>query len=600
VTQKRRGRTRNRSKSSLKAREIDQIQRKYQQGESAASIAEHLGVTNYDVLAILKKFGVKVRTSRDARSRPVAGNSFLDSHPMESRLWDAERNLGATPSDVKRGSAKKFWWRCLDNKDHVWQQSVSVVASGHGCPFCSGNRFSHDLSLAVNHPDVAQLFDESRNQINSNQVTANSTRSYWWRGGCGHKWESTPNRMVTAKKRSRARPHLSDDARKDSRGCPFCGGKAVWPGESFADLFPARAKLWHPIRNGDLTPSGISAFSMKRVWWLCNRYHSHEWEGSVAVHAKSHDCPFCQNLRLDPKTNSLLLTHPILAKQWHPTKNHSLTPRDITPGYSKQIWWKCAKGSDHIWKQKPSLRVGLGIGCPFCSGMRLSKTNSLAAEKPRLAKQWIRSRNRPLRPEMVRQNDKRYVWWQCPVDSRHQYRARITQRANNRAECPFCTLAPRSKAEIYLEFELRQFFDIDSDGSVIRIGEKNLRCDIVLKSHKIVIEFDGSYWHKELQTRDEEKTRLLTKAGWQVIRVREEPLGATSSLDVIVPQQSIKKTADAVIRHLLQLGVQPLVSPNKYLKMGKSTNEDQANQYITQRLKKRAVRRARESQSRNR
>jgi G:T-mismatch repair DNA endonuclease (very short patch repair protein) len=161
-------------------------------------------------------------------------------------------------------------------------------------------------------------------------------------------------------------------------------------------------------------------------------------------------------------------------------------------------------------------------------------------------------------------------------------------------------LAPRSKAEIYLEFELRQFFDIDSDGSVIRIGEKNLRCDIVLKSHKIVIEFDGSYWHKELQTRDEEKTRLLTKAGWQVIRVREEPLGATSSLDVIVPQQSIKKTADAVIRHLLQLGVQPLVSPNKYLKMGKSTNEDQANQYITQRLKKRAVRRARESQSRNR
>jgi hypothetical protein len=116
----------------------------------------------------------------------------------------------------------------------------------------------------------------------------------------------------------------------------------------------------------------------------------------------------------------------------------------------------------------------------------------------------------------------------------------------------------------------------------------------------VVIEFDGSYWHRGLQTRDEEKARLLRAAGWRVVRVREEPLKATSPLDVIVPQQPVKRTADAVMRRLLQIGVPPLVSPVGYLRASDSTNERAANAYIAQRLKKRAARRARESRSRNR
>ena len=598
MTKKRPSRTRRRSKSSLNQREIDQIVERYKQVESSCSIAKRLGITDYDVLAILRQRGVKIRSDGSGRSTPAPGKSFLDLNPVEARLWDPELNHGMTPSEVKRGSNKRIWWRCLDNRDHVWQQSVCVVANGHGCPLCSGNKFSEDLSLAVRYPDIARLFDVSKNQTHPDQVTANSTKSYWWRGDCGHLWESTPNRMVTAIKRIGAGRESSISDRKFSPGCTFCAGKAVWPGESFIDLFPSQAELWHPQRNGNLKPSDVTPFSTRRVWWRCRKYRTHEWEGAVSVQTIARDCPFCQNRRLDPGTNSLSVTHPLIAKQWHPTRNRGLTPRDITPGYSKQVWWKCAKGSDHVWKQKPITRTR-GIGCPFCGGIRLSRTNSLAAVNPKLAKQWIRARNRPLKPEKVRQNDKRYVWWQCPVDSRHKYRARIAARYAN-VGCPFCTLAPRSKAEIFLEFELRQFFEIAPDRSVIRIGERNLRCDIVIADSKVVIEFDGSYWHMGLQTRDEEKGRLLRAAGWRVVRVREEPLEASSPLDVIVPQQPVKKTADAVIRRLLQIGVPPLVSPVGYLRANNSTNEKAANAYISQRLKKRAARRYRESRTRNR
>ena len=48
--------------------------------------------------------------------------------------------------------------------------------------------------------------------------------------------------------------------------------------------------------------------------------------------------------------------------------------------------------------------------------------------------------------------------------------------------------------------------------------------------------------------RDLDKTEALQKAGWKVIRVREEPLNAISSSDVSVPlRQDMKLTVNAVL-----------------------------------------------------
>ena len=37
-----------------------------------------------------------------------------------------------------------------------------------------------------------------------------------------------------------------------------------------------------------------------------------------------------------------------LAKEWHPTKNSSLTPKDVTAGSNKKVWWQCSRG--HEWE----------------------------------------------------------------------------------------------------------------------------------------------------------------------------------------------------------------------------------------------------------
>ena len=47
-----------------------------------------------------------------------------------------------------------------------------------------------------------------------------------------------------------------------------------------------------------------------------------------------------------------LTSYPHLVKQWHPTKNGELTPKQLTYGSNKKVWWRCHKG--HSWETTPT------------------------------------------------------------------------------------------------------------------------------------------------------------------------------------------------------------------------------------------------------
>lgn len=135
---------------------------------------------------------------------------------------------------------------------------------------------------------------------------------------------------------------------------------------------------------------------------------------------------------------SLAYTHRKLSREWHPSMNGELTPRDVTAGSGKKVWWVCDKGPDHIWQTQISHRAKHGSGCPFCSGRRASATSSLLALHPEIAAQWHASKNEPLAPCDVSPGSGKSVWWQCDVAPDHQWKARIAHRALNGVGCPFC------------------------------------------------------------------------------------------------------------------------------------------------------------------
>ncbi len=130
-------------------------------------------------------------------------------------------------------------------------------------------------------------------------------------------------------------------------------------GQSLAKLNPELSEEWHPTKNGRLTPYDITPGSGRKAWWKCPKGDDHEWKAYVYSRSNGLGCPICSNQKV-VLSNCLAILNPELAKEWHPTKNGSLTPYDIAPGSGKKAWWKCPKGDDHEWEAQVRSR---STGC---------------------------------------------------------------------------------------------------------------------------------------------------------------------------------------------------------------------------------------------
>ncbi|WP_422851061.1 zinc-ribbon domain-containing protein [Bacillus thuringiensis] len=74
---------------------------------------------------------------------------------------------------------------------------------------------------------------------------------------------------------------------------------------------------------------------IKKVWWKCEERH--EWEAPIWNRHKGRGCPYCSNKKISID-NCLATLNPGIVKQWHPTKNGTLTPYDVVVGSYKKVW----------------------------------------------------------------------------------------------------------------------------------------------------------------------------------------------------------------------------------------------------------------------
>ena len=206
---------------------------------------------------------------------------------------------------------------------------------------------------------------------------------------------------------------------------------------SLATKAPKIAAEWHSTKNGALTPRHVFAGSGKMAWWKCSQGPDHEWQTPIDHRTVGKTgCPFCAGRRLSI-INSLATRFPEIAAEWHPTKNGALAPNQLVAGSSKKVWWRCPKGPDHKWVATIVHRTN-GTGCPFCAGLRVSVTNSLATQAPDVAVQWNTRKNGTLTADQVSQGSNRKAWWTCSSNPDHEWYARIADRTSGRRSgCPF-------------------------------------------------------------------------------------------------------------------------------------------------------------------
>lgn len=276
--------------------------------------------------------------------------------------------------------------------------------------------------MATTHPALANEWHPDKNlPLTPIEVFAGTGRAIWWQ--CSkdsrHVWQA---RGIN---------------RFNGAGCPFCSGRRAVPGvNDLKTLYPKIAVEWHPIKNGELTPTEFLPGSHKKVWWQCSKNKKHEWETTVG-HRLRTNCPFCANRKISKGENDLVALNPTLAKEWNPNKNGSLTPQDVTLGSHRAVWWMCLDFK-HEWKASIVSRNN-GNGCPICSNKIVLKGfNDLATTHPLLAQQWSSRDNGELTPQDVTAGSKQRVWWVCERDTKHTWLASIAPRSFRGVGCPVC------------------------------------------------------------------------------------------------------------------------------------------------------------------
>ena len=164
-------------------------------------------------------------------------------------------------------------------------------------------------SLASVHPELIPEWSERNLPLTPDKITFGSNKRVWWKGACGHEWET------------------SVKARSKGEKCPICSGARVIEGiNDLATLKPLLAQEWS--EKNELKPTEVSVASHKKIIWKCK--HGHEWEASVKSRTvNGTGCPYCSHNKVLAGFNDLASQYPDIATEWS-DRNLPLLPTMVT------------------------------------------------------------------------------------------------------------------------------------------------------------------------------------------------------------------------------------------------------------------------------
>lgn len=202
--------------------------------------------------------------------------------------------------------------------------------------------------------------------------------------------------------------------------------------------YPEIAAEWDYELN-EKGPEEYAPHSNAVVNWICIK--KHKWKARINNRVSKHTgCPYCEGIRPITGENDFEFLYPIIASEWHPTRNGNAKPNQFFPKSNKSVWWLCAK-KGHVWTDRINRRVE-GKPCPYCSGVRPSDDYNFKTMYPVLAGNWDYSKNEKGPDEYLPKSHHK-AWWLCPVG--HEWQAAIDKVVRSyelnpsRYGCPFCS-----------------------------------------------------------------------------------------------------------------------------------------------------------------
>ena len=425
-------------------------------------------------------------------------NKYVASYPRLMKEWDWEENnkKNLDPEKLTSGSGKKPTWICA--KGHKWETPIyHRTTRGSNCPYCSNKMILPGYNdLQSQRQDLMSEWDFETNIINPSSVAVKSNKEANWVCPKGHRYK----KQIYLRVAGQGCPECSR-GRKTSfpEQCFFFYTKKVFPDaiNSYKDIFDNQMELdiyipsiktgieydgwyWHDKNDQDsllrekkkyqlCKDNNIRLFRIKegtfegfldnadRTWYIPKKCSHKELNLYVADYLyfltfggsglPIIDIEKDRNEILEFRTfkveDSLLFLNPKVAKEWHPTKNGSLTPDLFPLGSNEEVWWLCSKCGNE-W-QAPIANRTHGHGCDICATEKRKSTKKITILSKRgcLDKEWcLRDWDYETNehgPDYYTNGSGEKVNWKCHKCG-YRWKAAICDRTRDyRNGCPLCS-----------------------------------------------------------------------------------------------------------------------------------------------------------------
>ena len=412
-------------------------------------------------------------------------NDLETTDPSLAKQWDYQNNT-SLPSEVTYGSGKQFFWKCSNG--HSYRATVDARRRGRGCPYCSNKKVLlgyNDLKTVF--PEIAAEWDYDRNGDRTPEMYVyGSGEKVWWKCKKGHEWKvpiinrtrdgdgckicssakstsfsekalyyyvkkAFPEAQSNYKSSKIARRELDIFLPDYDIGVEYDGD--IWHKDSLRDIEKNKICVASGITLIRVREPDCPMLDGQSIDFQMKNHSSEEFNSGivfvlttlqsltgekVAINV-SIDRDFGDITALMEQQeveNSLAQVNPVLAQEWHPTKNKLLLPSQIAANSGIKVWWKGTCG--HEWPATVASRNAGKCGCPVCRGLKiLPGVNDLKTQFPHIAAEWNYEKNGSLLPSEVAPKGNKYVWWKCPKG--HDYQCLIINRTRKGYGCPYCS-----------------------------------------------------------------------------------------------------------------------------------------------------------------
>ena len=291
---------------------------------------------------------------------PIIGETDLaTTKPTLLRDWNYEKNGSLKPTDVKAGTNKKVWWKCV--KGHEWQASINDRSQGNGCPLCNVGKVTSIAEKTVLYY-VNKYFDEVYQNYSPNGFERKNIDIYIPKIMVGIEYDGEYYHfdvIKDLKKDELAEKNNIKMYRIREPRCPKLNSSS-------------NCICLRNTRNGELQRAIIKLLRQNGI-------------SNPDVNIDRDQVEINKNIEFYEVENSIQNKSEGILKYWNYEKNGLLTPDKVSYGSGKKVWWKCSKG--HEWQASIDHRIK-GSGCPYCSGKKVLKGfNDLSMKNPKLAKE---------------------------------------------------------------------------------------------------------------------------------------------------------------------------------------------------------------------